>query len=136
MFKAKSVISILAVIFLVTQSYSFSQGKTLDKSSESVVKQTDVDINPNSKIFKLYNSIETEYKNVTIIKFELGEEADVILTVYDSKGDIIETLIDDTMDAGIYNVNCKSKDNIVTGELTYKLEVKGISGIKNMFAVK
>ena len=136
MFKAKSVISILAVIFLVTQSYSFSQGKTLDKSSESVVKQTDVDINPNSKIFKLYNSIETEYKNVTIVKFVLGEEADVILTVCDSKGNKIETLIDDTMDAGIYNVNCKSKDNIVTGELTYKLEVKGISGIKNMFAVK
>ncbi|MBK7253141.1 MAG: hypothetical protein IPI04_04275 [Ignavibacteria bacterium] len=38
------------------------------------------------------------------------------------------------MDAGVYSVNFKSEDKIVAGKLTYKLEVKGISGIKNVLA--
>lgn len=40
------------------------------------------------------------------------------------------------MYSGIYNLNYKSKDEIIAGEFTYKLEVKGVSGVKNVFAVK
>lgn len=136
MFKAKSVISVLTTVLFVFLSNSFSQGKANAGSSDLTIIHKSEVLNFESGLFKLHNSKQTEYKNVTIIEFELGEEANVILTVCDSKGKTIETLIDDNMYSGIYNVNYKSKDEITVGKYTYKLEVKGVSGVKNVFAVK
>ena len=136
MFKAKLVISIISVILLMTLSNSYSQEKAITVSTEYIIDQTGKDLNPQTGIFKLYGSRQTQFDNTTIIKFELGEEANVLLTVCDSKGKLIETIIDDSMDAEVYNVHFKSTDKIIAGELTYKLEVKGKSEIKNMFAVK
>ena len=136
MFKVKLVITIAATVFLVTQSNSFSQEKAISGSNENTVIFAGNDKNPQPGIFKLFSSKQTQFENTTVIQFELGEEANVLLTVCDSKGIIVETLIDDLMDAGVYNVHFKSGDKIIAGELTYKLEVKGISGIKNVFAVK
>jgi len=136
MFKSIFVITIVTAVFLVTQSNLFSQDKAITGSYENIIDQTGNDSDPQKGIFKIYNSKQTQFENTTIIQFELGEEANVLLTVCDSKGILIETLIDDIMDAGIYNVNFKSAKKIIAGELTYKLEVKGISGVKNVFAVK
>ncbi|MEO8446753.1 MAG: hypothetical protein ABI528_04615 [bacterium] len=136
MLKSILITIIVTAVFLGTLSNSYSQEKAISGSSELGIHQTAGGINPESKIFKLYSSRQTESNNVAIIQFELGEKAMVLLTVSDSKGTIIETLIDDRMDAGIYNVNFKSAKEIIAGEFTYKLEVKGISGIKNVFAVK
>ena len=136
MFKIKLVITIVSAVFLVTQSNSFSQEKAITGSNENAIFNAEKDQNPQTGIFKLYNSKQTQFENTTVIQFELGEEANVLLTVCDSKGTIVETLINDLMDAGVYNVHYKSGDKITAGELTYKLEVKGISGIKNIFAVK
>lgn len=136
MFKVKLVITIIAAVFLVTQSNSFSQEKTKTGLSGQMVSQNGKDKNPQAGVFKLFGSRQTQFENTTTIQFELGEEANVLLTVCDSKGTIVETLINDLMDAGVYNVHFKSGDKIIAGELTYKLEVKGISGLKNMFAVK
>ena len=136
MFKVKLIIIIITLVFLVTQSNIFSQEKAITGSSGQTINQTGKDQNPQTGIFKLHNIKPTQFDNTTIIQFELGEEANVLLTVCDTKGIIIETLIDDLMDAGVYNVNYKSAEKITAGELTYKLEVKGVSGIKNVFAVK
>ena len=136
MFKVKLVFTIVATVFLVTQSNSFSQEKAITGSNENAIFNSGKDQNPQTGIFKLFSSKQTQFENTTVIQFELGEEANVLLTVCDSKGIIVETLINDLMDAGVYNVHYKSGDKITAGELTYKLEVKGISGIKNIFAVK
>ena len=136
MFKAKLIITIVTAVFLVTQSNLFSQEKAITGTYENTIIQTGNDSDPQTGIFKLYSSKQTQLDNTTVIQFELGEEANVLLTVCDSKGIIIETLIDDLMDAGVYNMHFKSVKKIIAGELTYKLEVKGISGIKNVFAVK
>ncbi|HMS35297.1 MAG TPA: hypothetical protein PKC91_14535, partial [Ignavibacteria bacterium] len=124
MFKAKLVIIIVTTVFLVTQSNSFSQEK-VNGSYENKIILTGNNSDPQTGIFKLYSSRQTQFDNTTVIQFELGEEANVMLTVCDSKGIIIETLIDDLMDAGVYNMNYKSAEKIIPGELTYKLEVKG-----------
>ena len=136
MFKIKLVITIVSAVFLVTQSNSLSQEKAITGSNENAIFNAGKDQNPQTGIFKLFSSKQTQFENTTVIQFELGEEANVLLTVCDSKGTIVETLINDLMDAGVYNVHYKSGDKITAGELTYKLEVKGISGIKNIFAVK
>lgn len=122
--------------FLMNVCNSYSQENIKPNSSEFNIAQSVKDLNQDSKKFNLHNSAATSYDNVTNIEFELGEEANIILTVYNSKGEIISTLVNDLMDAGDYNVHFKSSEKIVSGELTYKLEVKSISGIKNVFAVK
>ena len=136
MFKTKSIITIIAVTFLMNVCNSYSQENLSSSSSENMMKESVKDLNPKSKLFKLHNSVATSYDNVTNIEFELGVEANVLLTVCNSKGEILETLVNDLMDAGDYNVHYKSSEKIISGDLTYKLEVKGISGIKNVFAVK
>jgi hypothetical protein len=136
MSKVKLIISIIAAVFLVTQGNSFSQEKEITGTSVQTINQTGNDINPQTGIFKLFGSKQTQFDNTAIIAFQLGEEANVLLTVCDPDGKILETLVDDLMDAGDYSVNFKSADKIVSGQFTYKLEVKGISGIKNVFAVK
>ena len=136
MFKVKLIIPIAIVIFLMTSGYSFSQETASVNQSGQKILHKAKDLNPKSKLFKLYESQQTKFENTTLVKFELGEDANVILTVYDLEGKVIETLIDDLMDAGVYNVNYKSACKITAGELTYKLEVKTASGIKNVLAVK
>lgn len=136
MFKAKLIITIVTAVFLVTQSNLFSQENAITVTYENTIDPTGKDQNPPTGIFKLHNSKQTQFDNTIIIQFELGEEANVLLTVYDSKGIIIKTVIDDLMYEGVYNVNYKSAEKIIDGELTYRLEVKGFSGIKNVFAVK
>jgi hypothetical protein len=136
MFKVKLIIIIVTSVFLVTQSNLFSQEKAITCKDENTIVQTGNDSDPQTGIFKLYSSKQTQFENTTVIQFELGEEANVLLTVCDSKGILVETLINDLMDAGVYNIHYKSTEKIIAGELTYKLEVKGISGIKNVFAVK
>lgn len=136
MFKAKLIILTITVTFLITFCNSNSEGKAIEVLNEFTINQNVKDIEPKARIAKLHNSRQTEYENVKIIEFELCEDANVKLTVCDSEGRITETLIDDLMDSGVYNLNYKSADNIIAGEFTYKLEVKGISGIKNIFAVK
>ena len=136
MFKVKLIFIIVAAVFLVTQSNTFSQEKTITGTSVQTIYLPGQDLNPQTGIFKLYTSRQTQFDNTTLIKFELGEEANVLLTVSDQNGKIIQILIDERMDAGIYNVHYKSSDKIISGILTYKLAVKGVSGIKNMFSVK
>lgn len=136
MFKVKLIIIIIAAVFLVIHSNSFSQEKIkINKTDYAIIQSCEV-VKPQTTLFTLHNSIPTNYDNVTIIEFELGEEANVLLTVCNSKGEILETLVNELMDSGYYKVNFKSKDKINSGELTYKLEVKSISGVKNVFAVK
>lgn len=136
MLKAKIIISVITVSFLLTYCNSDSEGKAIIGSNEFTIFQTRKEINPKAGIIKLHNSRQTEYENVKIIEFELCEDANVKLTVCDSKGKIIDTLVDDLMDAGVYSLNYKSENEIKAGEFTYKIEVKSISGIKNIFAVK
>ncbi len=136
MFKVKLVILIFTLTTLISFCNAYSQEKVKVNKNEFAIIQTDEEINPQTNLFKLHKSAPTNYDNVTIIEFELGEEANVLLTVCNPKGEVIETLVNEIMDAGDYKVNFKFFNAIVPGELTYKLEVKGISGVKNMFAVK
>ncbi len=131
----KLVLTAVIILCFVLVSNSDSKGMSSEfKTDLNVNLNSDKD--PQNKIFKLYDSEQTEFSNVTNIKFELGEDANVLLTVCNSDGKILEILINDLMYAGVYNINYKSAQQIISGELTYKLEVKGISGIKNIFAVK
>jgi hypothetical protein len=136
MFTIKLIKSICIVVFLMTFTNAFSQQNLPVKNSEFPITQKSTNQNSIASLFILHNSVPTVSENVTVIQFELGEEANVVLTVSNSKGELLETLVNEDMDPGDYKIHFKSAGLIVSGELTYKLEVKGISGVKNMFAVK
>ena len=136
MLKVILVVTIVFAVFIATQSNSFSRETVITGSPCQNIIKTVKDQNPQTGIFKLYDSKQTQFENTTVIQFEIGEEAKVLLTVCDSKGIIVETLVNNLMYAGVYNVYYKSENKITPGELTYKLEVNGISGIKNVFSVK
>jgi len=136
MFTIKLSKSICLAVFLMTVSIGFSQENLPMEKSKTPITQTGTIQNSLARLFIFHNSVPTVSENVTVIQFELGEEANVVLTVSNSKGELFETLVNEDMDPGDYKIYFKSADLTVSGELTYKLEVKGISGVKNMFAVK
>lgn len=136
MLTIKLISAVILAVFLLTVSTAYPQEKTLISKSENIIPQISAAPKSSSDLFTLHSSVPVSSGNVSIIEFELGEEASVMLTVSNSKGKLLETLVDDVMDPGDYKIHFKSAEIIVPGELTYKLEVKGISGVKNIFKVK
>jgi len=136
MLKPQLVILVFMLTILMSFSNSNSQVIVSEDSSGSVIDQSGNDLEPGKKICKLYHSKKTEIKNVMVIEFDLDEEADVKLEVCNSKGQIIEILIDEVMDPGNYKIHFKTTDEIIPEEHTYKLEVKGISGLRNVLNEK
>ena len=126
MFKAKLIIPIVALMsfMIVVKSNAQERNNTLSVIS---VENLTTDKDPVSKIFTLYLNEKTEFANVTKIKFDLYKDANVILNVIDKQGEIVENLIDGSMQPGNYGVYFKSKDEIMPDELSYKIEVNGES---------
>ena len=134
--KVKKITLAILILLTLKAGYSFSQESSIADLNGFGKDLAVKDLNLKSGIFKMYESQQTKFENTTLIKFELGEDANVLRTVHDSDEKIIATLIDDTMDAGVYNMNYKAAGKITAGVLKYRLEVKGVSGIKNVFEVK
>ncbi|HMQ70342.1 MAG TPA: hypothetical protein PKA90_15190 [Ignavibacteria bacterium] len=126
MLKLILVIPVLIVLSLITPDRSNSQNKNFI-ASELTINSSDSDKNPQSTLFKLYQNEPIELNEVTIIKFDLLKEANVILNVTDGDGKIVEYLIDGEMQPGTYCVHFKSSDITVLKATSYKIEVNGIS---------
>lgn len=135
MFKTQLII--LITISLSFVSFSQSQSKEINTPtfvSPKIIRVTisDTAKDPLNKIFKLYQNEKTEAKEVTRIKLELTCDAYVVLNVIDSNGKIIENLIDGEMTSGLYSVHFKSPNPTIMDELSYEIEVNGVSEVMKM----
>ena len=75
--------------------------------------------------YTLYANYPNPFNPETIISYELPEEADVALRIFNVRGQLISTLVDRHEAAGTYNVSWNGKDsngNSVAGGLyIYKI---------------
>ncbi len=129
-------VKLVIVIFLVlglAQAKLKSQDKN-PNAPELSVNSPASDKNPQSKIFKLYQNQPAESEDITVIKFELQEDASVILNVFDSNGNINQNLIQGNMEPGIYNVIFKIPSNQAIDDFSYRIEVNGVAETKKMIA--
>ncbi len=89
---------------------------------------------------KLKTNFPNPFSNSTTISFNLKEESHITLSVYNVKGELVETLIDAEMDAGnnhqiIWNGRSVDK-NLANGIYFYKLSTNEKTFIKKMILLR
>ena len=88
-------------------------------------------------VFHLGQNYPNPFKDRTVIKYCVGYETRVKLTVLDAQGKVIETLVDEEKKPGTYEFSfsaCHSREsgNLKEGEFYYRLEAGDYSSQKKM----
>ncbi|MBS1518905.1 MAG: T9SS type A sorting domain-containing protein [Bacteroidetes bacterium] len=80
-----------------------------------------------SESFELYQNYPNPFNPSTSIKFNLAERGYVNLTVYNSMGREVSTLINGNKESGLYTVKFNGSD-LTSGIYFYKLTYSGVNG--------
>lgn len=75
--------------------------------------------------YKLYQNYPNPFNNETIIKFSLNDPAISELSVYNSKGELVQNLFSGKLNKGTHSFTFKP-DKINTGVYFYRLSVNGV----------
>ncbi len=94
----------------------------------------EVDINTPSE-FSLNQNYPNPFNPVTTIKFTLPVSGNANLSVYNSLGEKVETLVNQYFDAGYYQVEWKA-DKYSSGVYYYRIESGNYNSVKKMMLIK
>jgi hypothetical protein len=90
------------------------------------------------KDFILYQNYPNPFNSQTTIRFNLNNPSNVQLRIFNSVGELVETLVDQELGSGIHEVIFDSKryTNIASGIYYYNLQAGNFSQTKGMILVK
>jgi hypothetical protein len=97
------------------------------------------------KAFALYQNYPNPFNPTTIISYALPKGDRVTLRLYDLLGRVVKTLVDDSQDAGIYEVRFSATggsasggeaSSIASGVYFYRLQAGSFVQTKKMLVVK
>ena len=87
------------------------------------------------KEFFLYQNYPNPFNAGTTIRFEVSVREVVEINIYDILGNKIETLINDELEAGVYNVNFDAS-NLGSGIYFYRMRAGEFRDVKQMLLLK
>ena len=91
-------------------------------------------------IYSLSPNYPNPFNPETTINFSLQETGDVNLNVYNVKGQLVKTLVDQKKDAGNHSVVWAGKDNnnrkVATGVYFYRIKAGEFTDMKKMLLIK
>jgi len=85
--------------------------------------------------YNLYQSYPNPFNPKVTIKFDIAENSDVKLVIYDLLGREITTLVSDKLNSGIYQIEWNAS-NYTSGIYFYRLKAGDYSSAKKMVLVK
>ncbi len=85
--------------------------------------------------YTLLQAYPNPFNPVTNIEFNLKENGYVRLMVYNTLGQVVQTLVDDDLNAGKHKVTFNAR-NLASGIYIYKLNVNGFTDTKKIVLVK
>ncbi len=85
--------------------------------------------------FSLHQNYPNPFNPVTKIQYDIAKKSDVTLNIYDILGKHIETMVNETKDAGSYIVEYNASA-LPSGLYFYKLEAGNFSEVKKMILIK
>jgi len=85
--------------------------------------------------FKLFQNYPNPFNPDTRIRFQVSKNSKVLLQIFDTVGNEITTLLNDTRPAGEYDFDFRGND-LSSGVYFYKLTVDGLSDTKSMMLIK
>ena len=109
-------------------SFSLSPGEML------VVDDSKPDISLPS-LLELRQNYPNPFNPVTTIRYDLSQNSEVTLTIYDINGRIVQTLVNDTQQAGINNVVWNAAD-VSSGVYIYRIQTGVFTQTRKMILLK
>ena len=99
---------------------------------------------PGAADFQLYSNYPNPFNQETTISYRLSSSSHVRLTIYNIKGQLIRTLVDESQEPGFYRVMWNGKNQLGISESSgiyfYRLDVKfktgALSEINKMAFIK
>ena len=85
--------------------------------------------------FELAQNYPNPFRDKTTIKYCVPEKMKIKLEVFDSRGNKVKTLVDETKEAGTYKAELKV-DDFEEGEYLYKLESRDFFEARKMILTK
>jgi len=87
------------------------------------------------KKMSLFHNYPNPFNPTTNISYEVPYSSNIVITIYDSVGREIKTLVNEMKGSGTYNVNFDGS-NLSSGVYFYKLQIDGKSITKRMLLLK
>ena len=109
--------------------------KQIDFDGSSTYSQV-VEVNISSPIdFVLYQNYPNPFNPTTTIKFALPVESRVKINVFNSLGQLVETIMDNEMESGYHEVNFNAS-RLASGVYLYQLQAQDYVSVKKMLLIK
>jgi len=90
--------------------------------------------------YQLSQNYPNPFNPITEISFALPQESEVSLIIYNIKGQVVNRLVDERLEAGRYKVSWEGKDSsgnrVASGIYFYRLKAGSYSETKKMIMVK
>jgi len=85
--------------------------------------------------FRLYANFPNPFNPTTTIKYDLPEARRVTIKIYNITGQLVETLVDDTKDAGSYKIVWNAA-KVASGLYFCRLKAGSFHEVKKMLVIK
>ncbi len=105
---------------------------TLSDTSDTFIKEEDLSV---PEDFTLLQNYPNPFNLKTAIRFTLPVDTKVTLSIYDSRGALVETLADSKMSAGIHTITWDA-DEHPSGIYFYSIEIEKIKIVKKCILLK
>ncbi|NOS85276.1 MAG: T9SS type A sorting domain-containing protein [Ignavibacteria bacterium] len=110
-------------------------GKYYSDTSLALNSKTEKKENVIPERIKLYSNYPNPFNPKTIIKFEISKPEDVELKIYNSLGQLVNTLINSRLTAGTHNVEFDGS-NLPSGVYFYTLRTNNFTESRKMVLIK
>jgi hypothetical protein len=105
---------------------------------EAAILQLEEDLVPDS--YALHQNYPNPFNPVTTIRYDLPEEAQVMIRIFDIQGRIVRTLVDGHEDAGRkavpWNATNQVGEPVAAGMYIYMIQSGGFSQVRKMLLLK
>ncbi|MCU0414570.1 MAG: T9SS type A sorting domain-containing protein, partial [Ignavibacteriaceae bacterium] len=85
--------------------------------------------------FTLYQNYPNPFNPATTIKFALPVDSRVKINIYNSLGQLVETLVDKEMESGYHEINFDAS-RLASGVYLYQLQAGEYVSVKKMLMLK
>ena len=93
------------------------------------------DPNTTPKVYSLDQNVPNPFNPMTTIRFTLPARSHVTLAVYDVSGQLVATLVDSEMPAGIHDESFDAR-GLASGVYFYRIGTKGFSQSRKLVVLK
>jgi len=90
--------------------------------------------------FALYQNYPNPFNPSTTIQFDLPETGETTLKIFNIRGELVRTLVDGKLNAGVYRIDWNGNDNqnmsLASGVYFYRLFTQNVSSVKKLLYLK